>query len=203
MDMSNKHWNYTELYSNLFSKWKRERSSDLIQPLEYNYYTQIWDSMNNVIRRSQNDIIEKAVIERVEFLFDNLRNLRWMKLNDYIVRDLNLEPSLLTSQETEALKILKELNDWYRNLPNQLEQIPFLNSTAIKRSAEDGKERFKVISMKGFDEKVKVKFLKQLAQFLGPDLNSYGPFDEDTIAFLPKKLVQDILMPKNIVLIVE
>ncbi|OLS19871.1 MAG: hypothetical protein HeimC3_43100 [Candidatus Heimdallarchaeota archaeon LC_3] len=201
--MSNKQWNYTDVYSNLYSKWKRERSSDVIQPLEYNFYTQIWDILNSIIQNSHEDVIERTIISRVSFLFENLKNLRWTKLNNYIIRDLNLETSLLTSQETEAIKILKGLNDWYRKLPNQIEQIPFLTSTALKSNLDSGKEKSRIISTNQFNEKVEVKFLKQLAQFLGPDLNSYGPFEKDTISILPKKLVQDILLPKNVVRIIE
>ena len=201
--MSTKQWNYSEFYSNLFNKWRNERSSDLIQPLEFNFYSQNWDIMNSIIQNSHEDIIEKAIIDRVLFLFDNLKSLRWTKINNYIIRDLNLETSLLTSQETEAIKILKNLNDWYKNLPSQIEKIPFIRSNDIKNKLVNQNEQSRIISDSEFKEKVKVKFLKHLDQFLGLDLVSYGPFEKDTITNLPLKLVVDILIPKHIVVQIE
>ena len=199
--MSNKHWIYTELYSSLYDKWKNERSNDLIQPLEYNFYTYIWDELENLnISNMDDTVLEDLISDRVIFFLKSLKKLRWEKINNYLLRDLNIDSSLLTSQEIDALNILLDIFTWYGNLPNQTDgKFLKFSKNGITQNINQ-----KPADINNYDqekilatEMVEVKFLENINQFIAPNLEVFGPYKKNDIERIPKRIVLEILLPKS------
>jgi hypothetical protein len=202
--LSNRNWIYTEFYSSLYDKWKNERSSELIQPLEFNFYTQTWDELKNLdISIMNGKIIEEAIKERVKFFLESLKMLRWNKINSYLLRNLHIDSSLLTSQEIDAFNIILDLFTWYNELPIQTEG-KFLNFSKNAFTINNTNKTSSIPNLtkeNGFvnEKKIKVKFLKKIDKFILPNLETLGPFSINEIVNIPKRVVDEILLPQQIV----
>ncbi|MHA2104774.1 MAG: DNA replication complex subunit Gins51 [Candidatus Hodarchaeales archaeon] len=202
--MSNSHFAYSKIYSILYERWKNERSSDLIQPLEFNFFTQIWNELNSSTLNDLSEaIIEESIIKRVNFFLKNLKTIRWNKINKYLVRELHLDVSLLASHEIETLKNLKSLYEWYKSLPNHsdkefpivpIHKLPEGDKGEIVNEIYSESEIFEKK-----DENIKVKFLVEINEFLGPNLKTYGPFKKNQISILPGIVVSTVLLPRKII----
>jgi hypothetical protein len=202
--LSNSHFAYSKIYSTVYERWKNERSSDLIQPIEFNFFTQIWNELNSSTLNDLSEAtIEESIIKRVNFFLKNLKTIRWNKINKYLVRELYLDVSLLANHEIEALKNLKNLYEWYKNLPNHSDK-EFPTVSVYKLQEGNNGEIVNEINseseiLEKKDENIKVRFLVEVNEFLGPNLNIYGPFKQNEISHLPGSVVSTVLLPRKII----
>lgn len=105
-----------------------------------------------------------------------------------------IDTSALLKEEKIVFEALSDLLDTYRNsiLYSVLnERMPFMQPIVIKTP----KEEFKPASELKKPTKL-VRFMSCISKFVGPELEEYGPFDEEDIANLPFE-VADVLITKG------
>ncbi len=69
--------------------------------------------------------------------------------------------------------------------------MPFMQTNALEKPKEDFKA---AIELKKFTKLV--RFMGYVPKFVGPELEEYGPFEEEDIANLPAE-VADVLISKS------
>ena len=104
--------------------------------------------------------------------------------------------ALLTEEEQMFKTLLGLFDNFRKNVLHKvlMSQTPSLDEKepkTIKREAKNTNPGSRL-----------VKFLEPVQQFVGPDLESVGPFNTDDTAELPDKVV-DVLLSKNSVEIIE
>lgn len=104
-----------------------------------------------------------------------------------------IDTSSLLKEEKVVFEALSDLLDTYRDsiLYSVLnEQMPFMQPIA-----KAPKEEFRPASELKKPTKL-VRFISYMSKFVGPELEEYGPFDEEDIASLPFE-VADVLISKG------
>ncbi|MBI2541878.1 hypothetical protein HYV80_04165 [Candidatus Woesearchaeota archaeon] len=104
-----------------------------------------------------------------------------------------IDTSSLLKEEKVVFEALSDLLDTYRDsiLYSVLnEQMPFMQPIA-----KAPKEEFRPASELKKPTKL-VRFMSYMSKFVGPELEEYGPFDEEDIASLPFE-VADVLISKG------
>ena len=184
-------------YATLYRKWLAERESDTIQPLEYDYYTRLYDLLKKNDTFSQtSDSIEYIIFTRASRLLEGLRQIRWTKLIDGMLRNFTIDSSLLTKQEIELWNHLKSIQIYYAQIPsNTIKDISLHENNENSLHLSDDQENVSSL--------VQVRFLQKVNSFLGSDLSVYGPFEPEDIALVPKTTAFYVLLPKKIVELVN
>jgi len=104
-----------------------------------------------------------------------------------------IDTSALLKEEKVFFDALVGLFDTYRNvILNSVlaEKIPFMEDLVIKKNIE--KHEFKsAFELKKLTKLV--RFLNQVPKFVGPELEEYGPFQEEDIANLPKEIAEVLI----------
>ena len=180
-------------YSILYRKWLAERESDTIQPLEYDYNSRLYTLLKkNESFSQQMDSIESVIFTRFIRLLEDLRQIRWTKLINGILRNFNIDSSLLAKQEIEIWNHFKSIQIYYS-------QIPFNNIKNLSPNKDIETSANPLIDDGNITSLVQVRFLQKVNSFLGPDLSIYGPFEPEDIAMVPKTVAFYVLLPKKMV----
>ena len=107
----------------------------------------------------------------------------------------NHEKSIVSVQEPEPVPAEPESSPELKSpVPEQEPALPEQSAKTAPSSPEPVKE--------SVSDKIKVKFLQKVEQFVGKELELYGPFEPETTAELPKDIA-DILLNKGSASIVE
>jgi hypothetical protein len=219
--VSQRAWDITAEYQDLFQKWRGEREADSVRPLEYDYFTKLWLKLQNLTNSQQiTESVENIIIKRGKKIINELKEIRLRKLFEALLRNFNIDTTYLTSQELELWNHLLIVYQWYNRLPDGPKKLNvFLESSRKSTLLERGEnvEKKDERSEKGYEHEgqneitnleannenyVVVRFIENVHEFVGIDLQSYGPFKPDDIAVLPKLTVYHVLLPKKLVTII-
>ena len=193
-------------YETLFELLQRERERMDLQKLESTFFSdvigyikdkkKILDSKDSSVFAHE----EKRKTERqLENIFKILKELYERREKKIISLALDksrthsnlIDTSPLLKEEKVIFDALSNLLDTYREsiLHSVLnEKQPFMQP-----SNEKSKEDFKTaLELKG---KTKlVRFMDKVPKFVGPELEEYGPFEEEDIANLPEEVANVLLV---------
>ena len=196
-------------YETLFELLKRERERTDLQKLEQTFFsdTIIYIKDKKKILEAKNEspfaVEEKKKTERqLENIYKILKELYERREKKIIA--LALDKSRTQSNLIDTTSLLKEekvvfdamasLLDTYREsiLYSVLnEKMPFMASFELKsKEKEDFKAAFELKRATKL-----VRFTAHVPKFVGPELEEYGPFEEEDIANLPAE-VADVLINK-------
>lgn len=166
----------------LYSTVLRESENDSVQELDPNFYKNISDFIGK-LKRAEYDNIEAKIKEG---LINMTTDLVSLLIKSRLHKAINSEPldySNLLDEEKFILDSEEEKRD-------RLEMI--LSATL------NGKSKFlESISEKHKTKSVVVRFLKEMDQIVGVNLEKYGPFKSEDIATIPYENAQ-ALISKNI-----
>ena len=195
-------------YETLYELLKRERERPDLQKLEPGFFS---DTINYIkdkkkILDASNDspfaLEEKKKTERqLENIYKILKELYERREKKII--GLALDKSRTKSNLIDTTSLLKEEKVVFDALANLLdtyreailysvlnEKMPFMR-TIEHKPKEDFKTAFELKKPTKL-----VRFTHHVPKFVGPELEEYGPFEEEDIANLPAE-VADVLVSKS------
>lgn len=124
-----------------------------------------------------------------------------LKIRDELIRLISLATRLLI--EVRCLKLISEIDEGldlpailaseqYSKLTEEEKYVLEANLDAFKKkeslvlASTEGREKMlKIFSKLVHSRKVIARFLKPIEQFIGVDMNKYGPFLKEDVAVLP------------------
>ena len=160
----------------------RETESDSILEINPNYYRNLADFIGN-LRKQEFDGVENKIkdtmIEMVTELASLLIEIRLEKISN----SSNLEISHLLDEEKFILDSQED----------QKERTEMILSATI-----NGKSKFlESLAQNHKTKKIVIRFLNEVDEIVGADLEKYGPFKTEDIATLPYENAQ-ALIAKNV-----
>ena len=160
----------------------RETESDSILEIDPNFYRNLSDFIGNLKKQEFNGIeskIKDALIDMATELASLLIHIRLEKISD----STDLEIGNLLDEEKFILDSQEE----------QKERTEMILSATI-----NGKSKFlESLSQNHKTKKVVIRFLNEVDEIVGADLEKYGPFKTEDIATIPYENAQ-ALIAKNI-----
>ncbi len=199
-------------YETLYELLKRERERPDLQKLEPTFFSDtisyIKDKKKILDAKSNESVFaveeKKKTQRQLENIYKILKELyerREKKIISLAIDKSRTKSSLidttaLLKEEKVVFDALTSLLDNYRDaiLYSILnEKMPFMQSN--KPLEQKPKEDFKTALELKKSAKL-VRFMHAVPRFVGPELEEYGPFEEEDIANLPSE-VADVLISKD------
>ena len=160
----------------------RETENDSILELDANFYRNLSDFIGN-LRKQEFDGVEGKIKDTVIEMAVELTSLLLHIRLDKISKSDELELGYLLDEE----KFILDSQD------EQSERIEMILSATI-----NGKSKFlESIAQTHKTRKILVRFLQEVDEIVGADLEKYGPFKIEDIATIPYENAQ-ALIAKNI-----
>lgn len=185
-------------YEALYEVLRREKARPDLQKLE----PEFWKNVTNYLKE-KNEILSKEQ----ESLFAKEEN---KKVRTQIEQALRIIKELYARREQKILQLsldVAKLGKKTMDTNALLEEEKQLFENLVKMLNEQRKETLhKVLEMQEQEPKAlkigvesgskKVRFVASVPKFIGTDLQTYGPFEEENIAKLPAD-VADLLIKKE------
>ncbi|MHA2172970.1 MAG: DNA replication complex subunit Gins51 [Candidatus Kariarchaeaceae archaeon] len=170
------------VYDLLLASWKRERSENNLIPLDPNFFDKCRAYINHLENQAKNepdDTLSKLFTKRwnrVNYVMNDLISLRLQKhFNALIHRQT--PPDQLPSEENALRKALEKKMVMYRD-----EVLGIVDQQAEAQELRQDDDYQLVLFTQGDN-----------IQSIGADLNTYGPFNSDDIAYLPYENARNYL----------
>ena len=159
----------------------REMESESIQELEPDFYRNLSDFLGN-LKKQEFDGIESKIKQS---LIDMTSDLTSLLLNIRLEKSVKLDGIAFTNLLDEE-KFILDAEEQKR------ERIEIILSATI-----NGKSKFlESISQNHKTKKVVLRFLQNVDELVGADLEKYGPFRPEDIATLPYENAQALISKK-------
>ena len=196
-------------YETLFELLKRERERTDLQKLEPSFFSDtinyIKDKKKILEAKAEDSIFapeEKKKTERqLENIYKIVKELYERREKKILL--LAVDKSRTRSNLIDASGLLKEEKVFFDALTNMLdnyreailfavlnEKMPFMQSLEEKKPAELFRPAVELKKPTRL-----VRFTSHVPKFVGPELEEYGPFEEEDIANLPAEIA-DVLINK-------
>ncbi len=160
----------------------RETENDSLLEIDPNFYINLSDFIGN-LRKQEFDGVESKIKDTMIEMATELTSLLIRIRLDKISKSEDLEIGFLLDEEKFILDSQEE----------QGERIEMILSATI-----NGKSKFlESLAQNHKTKKVVVRFLKDIDEIVGADLEKYGPFKTEDIATIPYENAQ-ALISKNI-----
>lgn len=159
----------------------RETESDSIQEIDTNFYRNVSEFIGN-LKKQEFDGIESKIKQNLVDMASELTSiLLHIRLEKTIKQDLADFSNLLDEE-----KFILDVEEQKR------ERIEMILSATI-----NGKSKFlESISQKHKTKTVVLRFLKEVDEIVGVDLEKYGPFKAEDIATIPFENAQALVTQK-------
>ena len=160
----------------------RETENDSILEINPNFYRNLADFIGN-LRKQEFDGIENKIKNTMIEMVTELTSLLIQIRLDKISKTSDLEISYLLDEEKFILDSQED----------QRERIEMILSATI-----NGKSKFlESLAQNHKTKKIVIRFLNEVDEIVGADLEKYGPFKTEDIATIPYENAQ-ALIAKNI-----
>ena len=160
----------------------RETESDSIQEIDPQFYRQLSDFIGN-LKKEEFDGVESKIKEKLIQMATELTSLLINIRLDKILKQEKIEIENLLDEEKFILDSEEE----------QRERTEMILSATI-----NGKSKFlESLSQNHKTKTVVIRFLQEVDEIVGADLEKYGPFKTEDIATIPYENAQ-ALISKNI-----
>ena len=195
-----KNWNYSEPYKSLLEAWKSEIKNEELQPLDFQFYNQISEQLEKIKTLDPvRDPLEHSIHVRFNWYLESLKTIRWKKIVNYLLRDLNIDDSFLTKEEIIFWKNLRTIFSQFNNFKENSTGNVQLNTLFLETQKNEEFIKPNENRTGQMDEMIEVVFLTDCEEFIAPNLKIYGPFKEGMKCKLPEKVVRSVLLPFKIV----
>ncbi len=197
-------------YETLFEVLRREKNREELQKLSNTFFEDVTKYLGD--KHSMMNTQDKKLFfgDDKEKMQLQIQNIKKILAELYERREKKIINMALVKSRTRGLvdtaSMLKEENmlfdsiiqvfDCYRNgvLMNlQNAKAPIITTNVSCAAPTESKA---VCKPEENDNNATIRFLSPIPKFLGPELEVYGPFDEDDVACLPKK-VASVLVTKG------
>ncbi|MDH3676772.1 MAG: hypothetical protein OEQ12_00525 [Nitrosopumilus sp.] len=159
----------------------RELESDLIQNIEPNFYRNLSDFIGN-LKKQEFDGIENKIRQS---LIDMASELTSLLLNIRLEKTIKPDRIDFTNLSDEEKFILDS------------EEKKRERAEMILSSTINGKSKFlESLSQNHKTKTIVLRFLKEVDQIVGADLEKYGPFKPEDIATIPYENAQALIIKK-------
>ena len=194
-------------YETLFELLQREKERNDLQRLEPNFFNDVIGYIKDKKRilEAKDSTFAKEEIKKTERQLENIykilkelyerreRKIISIALDKSRTKSNLIDTTALLKEEKVIFDALTSLLDAYRDsiLYSVLnEKMPFMQQINNKREKEfkTALELKKPIKL--------VRFMQPVPKFVGPELEEYGPFEEEDIASLPVEIA-DLLISKG------
>jgi len=160
----------------------RETESDSILEIDPSFYRNLSDFIGN-LRKQEFDGVENKIKDTMIEMTIELTSL---------LIKIRLE-KILKSSDLEISHLLDEEKFIFDSQENEQERIEMIISAII-----NGKSKFlESLAQNHKTKKVVIRFLSEVDEIVGSDLEKYGPFRTEDIATIPYENAQ-ALIAKNI-----
>jgi DNA replication factor GINS len=160
----------------------RETESDDIIEIDPNFYRNLADFIGN-LRKQEFDGVENKIKDTIIEMVTELTSLLIEIRLDKILKSSNLEISSLLDEEKFILDSQED----------QKERTEMILSATI-----NGKSKFlESLAQSHKTKKIVIRFLHEVDEIVGADLEKYGPFKTEDIATIPYENAQ-ALIAKNV-----
>lgn len=160
----------------------RETENDSILEINPNFYRNLSDFIGN-LRKQEFDGVENKIKNTMIEMVTELTSLLIQIRLDKISKTSDLEISYLLDEEKFILDSQED----------QKERIEMIVSATI-----NGKSKFlESLAQNHKTKKIVIRFLNEVDEIIGADLEKYGPFKTEDIATIPYENAQ-ALISKNI-----
>lgn len=183
-------------YETLFELFRREKSKEDLQKLSPEFFEEVrkyladkkqstFSQADSIFSESEKEKLERqlANIKKIinELYERREKKIISMALNKSRVNAVIDTSALLTKERIFFNSLFDIFNSTRKDIIDAV-----LNESAPAR-AEEEQEQKKEEQKNEADQKTRlVRFLCAVPQFVGPDLDVYGPFEEDDVATLPE-----------------
>jgi len=202
-------------YETLFELLKRERERPDLQKLEPAFFSDTISYIRDkkkILEAKEESIFAPEEKKRTERQLENIYKIlkELYERREKKIISLALDKSRTNSNLIDTSALLKEEKVFFEALTGLLdnyreailyavlnEKLPFMHTSDIAKSLEEKKpsEAFKsALDLKKLTKLV--RFMHQVPKFVGPELEEYGPFEEEDIANLPVEIA-DVLINKG------
>jgi len=160
----------------------RETENDTILEINPNFYRNLADFIGN-LRKQEFDGIENKIKNTMIEMVTELTSLLIQIRLDKILKTSDLEISYLLDEEKFILDSQED----------QRERVEMILSATI-----NGKSKFlESLAQNHKTKKIVIRFLNEVDEIVGADLEKYGPFKTEDIATIPYENAQ-ALIAKNV-----
>jgi len=189
-------------YDTLYEIFRREKYQAELQNLDPNFFKEITNYLSEKesilqSQKTKDNIFSSSEIQKTKKQIESIKKIfkeLYEKRESKIVQ-LALICSR-TSQETKPISsLLPEEKQFYEQIVNLLNTYRDKILQNLLETKLPDMEKAKDI--KADEEKTKlIRILNPLPKFLGTDLKTYGPFEEEDLASLPSKIA-DLIVEKK------
>ena len=159
----------------------RETESDSIQEMDPNFYRNLSDFIGN-LKRQEFDGIESKIKQSLIDMASELTSLLLHNRLEKTIRSDNIDFTNLLDEE----KFILDSEEQKR------ERLEMILSATI-----NGKSKFlESLSQNHKTKTVVLRFLKDVDEIVGADLEKYGPFQPEDIATIPYENAQALITKK-------
>ena len=159
----------------------RETENDSILEINPNFYRNLADFIGN-LRKQEFDGIENKIKNTMIEMVTELTSLLIQIRLDKISKTSDLEISYLLDEEKFILDSQED----------QRERIEMILSATI-----NGKSKFlESLAQNHKTKKIVIRFLNEVDEIVGADLEKYGPFKTEDIATIPYENAQALIAKK-------
>ena len=159
----------------------RETESDSIQEIDPNFYRNLSDFIGN-LKKQEFDGIESKIKQSLIDMASELTKLLLHNRLEKIIRSDNIDFTNLLDEE----KFILDAEEQKR------ERLEMILSATI-----NGKSKFlESLSQNHKTKTVVLRFLKDVDEIVGADLEKYGPFQPEDIATIPYENAQALITKK-------
>lgn len=193
-------------YENLYDILRREKMRPELQKLSENFFTEVLEYLNNKkaildSQQKKESIFASAEAEKTRTQMKNIQKI----LKDlYEKRESKiLQQALISSRNSgshDTSGMLPEEQVMFKSLLDQLNLYRggiLLN--VLQCSLPDVKKPkdLKTGSEKEDSSALKIQIISDMPEFVGPDLNAYGPFKKDDTKELPADVAEHLINNKQ------
>ncbi|MGH1565983.1 MAG: hypothetical protein ACRBB5_00820 [Nitrosopumilus sp.] len=159
----------------------RETENDSLLELDPNFYRDLSDFIGN-LRKQEFDGPENKIKDTMIEMITELTSLLIHIRLDKILKSLDLETEYLLDEEKFILDSQEE----------QQERTEMILSATI-----NGKSKFlESLAQNHKIKRIVIRFLSQVDEIIGVDLEKYGPFNPEDIATIPYENAQALIAKK-------
>jgi len=214
MKMGEKEINIT--YETLFELLRREKSREELQKLETSFFSDVDDYIKEkkeIIKSSKEELFSaenseniKKQIENAKKIIKELHEKREKKIADIAIHKSRtssklIDESVFLGKEKELFNALVDLFSKYRKdvlmniLNNETEkaEVEEEEGKEIKQEETKDKEEKKEGEGEKEEDVVLIRFLHAVPKFVGKELETYGPFEAEDVASLPKDIAKVLI----------
>ena len=163
-----------KMYDALLNLWKHEVANEAFEELDSSFWARVRDFLSHIesMSSSSNDELMKdlyfARLNRVRFMINDVVRIRIDKIL-YAAKTVESVPLGLSVEEQDLFEVTKQSIDLHKR------SIYSVNTTSTSSSPFS-------------DKKLCIRILDpEPEQMIGSDLQAYGPFEKEDIAFLPSE----------------